>query len=77
MHTHTFYTVRQLADLANCRKTVIQKRLERGQLASFRQGRYGKDRGGRHVILATDAARFLAEYKPRTLKTAGTSLVQS
>jgi len=65
MHTHAYYTIRQVAEMASCSKIVIQKRLERGKLASFRQGKFGKTRTGRHIILAADAERFVAEYKSR------------
>jgi hypothetical protein len=77
MHTHAYYTIRQVAEMAPCSKIVIQKRLERGQLKSFRQGKYGKNRGGRHIILAADAHQFLAEYKPRTLRATDSVSVQS
>jgi hypothetical protein len=70
MHTHSFFTIKQIASLANCSKIVIQKRLERGQLKSFRQGNYGTKRQGLHLIAAADVTKFLNEYRSRKLRTA-------
>jgi hypothetical protein len=67
MHT-IYFTVLELAEMAGCSKINIQKHIERGHLdPSFRQGRYGRDRGGRHMIHAAGAFRFLAKYRPQSL----------
>ena len=66
MHT-VFFTVKELADLAECSKINVQKHIERGNLATFRQGAYGTKRQGRDMIHATEAFRFLAKYRPQML----------
>jgi hypothetical protein len=67
MHT-IYFTVLELAEMAGCSKINIQKHIERGHIIpSFRQGRFGRDRGGRHMINASEAFRFLTEYRPQAL----------
>jgi hypothetical protein len=67
MHT-TYFTVLELAEMAGCSKINIQKHIERGHItSSLRQGRYGRDRGGRHMIHAMEAFRFIAAYRPQAL----------
>ena len=62
---YAYYTARQVAELAGCSKIWVQKNLERKKLPSFRQGKYGEDRSGRHIILAADAARFISDFRVR------------
>jgi hypothetical protein len=62
---YAYYTAKQVAELAGCSKIWVQKNLEQKKLPSFRQGKYGKDRSGRHIILATGAARFISEIRLR------------
>jgi hypothetical protein len=68
MHT-VYFTAKELADLARCSKINIQKHIERGHIVSFRQGKYGTKRQGRHLISAAEAFRFLAKYRPQALST--------
>jgi excisionase family DNA binding protein len=66
---YAYYTAKQVAELAGCPKITVTKRLERGKLPSFRLGKYGRERTGKHIILAEDAARFISEYRIyRTLR---------
>ncbi len=62
---YAYYTAKQVAELAGCSKIWVQKNLEQKKLQSFRQGKYGKDRSGRHIILAADAAWFISEFRLR------------
>jgi len=67
-----------VADLVGCPKITVTKRLERGKLPSFRLGKYGRERTGKHIILAEDAARFISEYRMyKTLKASDAVSVQS
>jgi excisionase family DNA binding protein len=60
-----YLTAKQLAEMAGCAKITVQKYIEKGKLKAFRQGRYGQQRTGRHIILAMDAARFVDEFRSR------------
>jgi hypothetical protein len=64
MH-YAYYTAKQVAELAGCSKIWVQKNLERKKLPSFRQGKYGQDRSGRHIILANDAHEFISGFRMR------------
>jgi len=62
---HSFYSAKQLAELATCAHITVQKYIEKGKLRSFRKGTCGRSRTGMHIVLAEDAARFVSEYRMR------------
>jgi len=63
---HSFYTAKQVSELAKCSKIWVQKNLELGKLKSFRHGKYGRGRG-RHIIPSEEAARFISEIRMRRM----------
>ena len=68
-NTPHYYSVAEVAALADCSRIYVQKSIERGNLVSFRRGQH---RTAAHVIPTEDAARFLSEVQMRrTLRATG------
>jgi hypothetical protein len=62
---YAFYSAKQVADLAGCAKITVLKQLQARKIHSFRLSNFGRDRAGKYVVPASEAARWASEYRMR------------